>query len=178
MTEFSPELLDRFEKLSQKQEQLIKSPEYIQTLETFSQVSKNQFELLDKSFSIISNLHKFELKTYNLYFEIVKFLSPIFATALIAGVTIALPNIKTNILTYVGGGGLGILVIILFYTVWRRGRVTKRQMMEYQKVARQFQEWKKFADIHQKELLITDNTAIEDIQKLMKDMSDINLPTN
>lgn len=143
------EELQKLEKMEQKFSELLNSDAYTKNLESITQVYKDHFDMLDRSFSVARTLHEFESKNIDLWIDIIKFLFPVLATALIAGLTVDSSGLETTLLAWIGGAGLVVSLFALMILVQKRNRIIKRQQEEYGKLVKVFSDWKKVADTQQ-----------------------------
>lgn len=162
--DLTPEMIDKLGKLAEK----FSNPEVlrleIESLESAMHMTKDGFDMLDRTISITELLHASETKKIDIFIDVVKYLSPIFATALITGMTVNIPNIKTDILTWIGSFGFIAMMVLLLILLSKRNRITDKQTGNYDQLNKVFSDWQKMAEV-QKKISITN---LDDINGEMR----------
>lgn len=145
--DISPETMNRLEALGSKLESIEQSPSYINAMLAMLQYQKDNFEMIDRSLTMMQAVHKAELQNSAFYVDIIKFSAPIFATATITGAALDTPGINSSVLIAIGSVGLLTSVIALVPLLIQRHKKAKRQNAEYIKLAEAFDGWKKVAEL-------------------------------
>lgn len=168
----SPELADRFEKVADQLSAIESSQGYTSAMLAMSQYQKDNFEMIDRSLSMMQAVHKVELQNSDFYMGAVKLLIPIFATATITGSTLNTPNINSFVLIIAGGTGLLVAFVVLIPLLIQRHKKAKRQSSEYTKLSEAFTKWEKVADLR-KRLDDDQEISLEKAQKLFAELADL-----
>jgi len=145
-----PEVLEKLETLVNTLQDIQISPEYTLATQALVQAQKDNFEMLDRSLSMIQAIHNAESKNSDFYTELIKYLIPLFTTAAIAGATITVQNINSLVLMIIGIAGVAISFMLLIPLLMSRHRRAIRQRGEYEKLAKVFEAWKSIADMQRK----------------------------
>lgn len=168
MTEVSnlnPELLDRADELADKLAAIENSQGYTSAMVAMAQFQKDNFEMIDRSLSMMQAVHRAELQNNSFYVDIIKLLTPIFATAAIAGASLDTPGINSLALIIAGGVGLVVSVVILVPLLVQHHKKARRQSAEYTKLSEAFKKWEKVADLR-KQLESNPDFNIENAESL------------
>lgn len=148
----TPEILEKIEALADRFEKLEISPEYALATQTLMSAQRVNFEMLDRSLAMMQAVHNAESKNSDFYTDLLKFLIPIFATAIIAGLTVTIQNINSAVLVRIGVGGLAVSSAFLIPLIVKRHSRAKRQRGEYEKLAEAFNAWQSIADLQKKSM--------------------------
>lgn len=167
----SDDVLLKLEHLAEKLETMQLSPEYMLANQALIQAQKDNFEMLDRSLTIMQAMHNAESKNGDFYTEVIKFLLPLFTTAAIAGATITVQNVNSVVLMGIGLAGIVASLIFLVPLLVSRHRRAVRQRGEYEKLAKAFEVWKSIADMQRK--ANSDITNFDDAKVLSEEFSDL-----
>lgn len=140
------------------------SAEYAQIMQSALDIQNNMFVMLDRSLTIMQALHTSELKNTELSVDVIKFLLPLFASAVITGATVNLPNINSAALMGIGGVVTIALLLWLIVTLLSRRSLIKKQNKQYAKLSSFVDEMRKVAELQQK----TDHASIDESTKAIK----------
>lgn len=170
-TSMSPEALEKIEALAETLQKMELSPEHALATQTLMKAQRDNFEMLDRSLAMIQAVHDAESKNSDFYTDLLKFLIPIFATAVIAGATVEIQNLNSSALLWIGSIGLAVSVLWLIPLVIMRHRRAKRQGREYEKLAEAFKAWQAVADLQKKSM--GDINNLNDAKGLVAQFSDL-----
>lgn len=148
----SPEALEKIEALAETLQKMELSPDYALATQTLMKAQRDNFEMLDRSLAMMQAVHNAESKNSDFYTDLLKFLIPLFATAVIAGLTVTIQNVNSTVLVWIGGVGLVTSFAFLIPLVIKRHRRAKRQRGEYEKLAEAFKAWQSIADMQKKSM--------------------------
>lgn len=148
----NPETLEKIEAIAKSLEKIELSPEYALATQTLMKAQRDNFEMLDRSLAMMQAVHNAESKNSDFYTDLLKFLIPIFATAVIAGATVEIQNLNSFALLWIGLIGLAGSILWLIPLVVMRHRRAKRQGREYEKLAKAFKAWQSIADMQKKSM--------------------------
>lgn len=146
-TELTPDSIYRLEKITDKLSHIENSQGYINAMQAMGQYQKDNFEMIDRSLTMMQAVHKAELENNGFYVSLVKFLIPIFATALITGASINTSGVNSTALIVAGTVGLISSLLTLVPFLIQRHNKARRQSAEYSKLAEAFTQWQKIADL-------------------------------
>jgi len=165
----SPEMAERMEKLVEK----LDNPEVlrlqVESLESAMRMTKDNFDMLDRTLSITESLHASETKKIDIFLDVIKYLLPIFATALIAGMTVDIPNINPLLLTVIGIIGFIILIIALFMLLSQRNKISDRHIEQHNQLNKVFSDWQKIAELQKKVSITTFDDINEEMRPIMEE---------
>lgn len=169
--DMSPETLKKIEALADRLETVGVSPEYSLATQTLMGAQRDNFEMLDRSLAMMQAVHNAESKNSDFYTDLLKFLIPLFATAVIAGLTVTIQNVNSAVLMWIGGMGLVASFAVLIPLIIKRHRRAKRQRGEYEKLAEAFKAWQSVADLQKKST--GDINNLDDAKDLVAQFTDL-----
>ena len=166
----APENISRLEKIAKK----LENPEVlrlqIESLKSSMRMTKDGFDMLDRTISMTELLHSSEMKRVDIFLDVVKYLMPIFATSLITGMSINIINIKSSLLIYIGLIGLGALVVFMLILLSKRKKIINQQSKNYKKLNEIYSDWKKLSEL-QKKISVTGLDELnDDIRPIMEEV--------
>ena len=167
----SPETLEKIEALAETLQKMELSPEYALATQTLMKAQRDNFEMLDRSLAMMQAVHNAESKNGDFYTDLLKFLIPLFATAVIAGLTVTIQNVNSAVLVWIGGVGLVASFAVLIPLIIKRHRRAKRQRGEYEKLAEAFRAWQSVADLQKKSM--SDINNLDDAKDLVAQFTDL-----
>lgn len=167
----NPETLEKIEALADRFEKMEISPEYALATQTLMSAQRDNFEMLDRSLAMMQAVHNAESKNGDFYTDLLKFLIPIFATAVIAGLTVTVQNVNSAVLVWIGAGGLILSLGVLIPLIVKRHRRAKRQRGEYEKLAEAFKAWQSVAELQKKSMGSID--GLDDAKALAAQFADL-----
>ena len=167
----SPETLEKIDALADRFEKMEISPEYALATQTLMSAQRDNFEMLDRSLAMIQAVHDAESKNSDFYTDLLKFLIPLFATAVIAGLTVTIQNVNSAVLVWIGGAGLVASFAVLIPLIIKRHRRAKRQRGEYEKLAEAFKAWQSIADLQKKSM--GDMNNLDEVKALAAQFADL-----
>lgn len=167
----SPETLEKIEALAETLQKMELSPEYALATQTLMKTQRDNFEMLDRSLAMMQAVHNAESKNGDFYTDLLKFLIPLFATAVIAGLTVTIQNVNSAVLVWIGGTGLVASFAVLIPLIIKRHRRAKRQRGEYEKLAEAFKAWQSVADLQKKSM--GDINNLDDAKDLVAQFTDL-----
>lgn len=144
------------------------SAEYAQLTQSVIESQGSMLSILDRSLTIMQALHAAELKSSEIAVDVIKFLLPIFASAVIAGATVSLPNINSAMLVVIGTIGIVALVNWLIVTLLKRRSLVKKQNEQYAKLSGVMDEIRKLAELQQKIDRAPIDESIEAVKQLLE----------
>lgn len=164
----TPELLDKLLVLEKK----LENPELlrfqVESLESSMRMTKDGFDMLDRTLSMTELLHSSETKKIDIFLDIIKYLMPIFATSLITGMAVNATNIKSQLLVWIGFIGFIALSVVLTILFIRRKKILEQQTKNYEKLNEVYSDWRKLSDL-QKNISIPNLDELNaDIRPLME----------
>jgi hypothetical protein len=167
--EIHADVMDRAEHLAEKLEVIEKSGPYVNAMQAMGQFQKDNFEMIDRTLSMMQAVHRVELQNTSFYVDILKFLIPIFATAAIAGATLDTQGINSTLLVTIGligiiGGALTLAPLLI-----KRHKKTKEQSNQYAKLAKALENWQKVAKLRE-QMSMDDNFNSEEAKRLLEDV--------
>lgn len=168
----APEIVERLETVAGQLTSIENSQSYTSAMLAMSQYQKDNFEMIDRSLSMMQAVHKAELQNSGFYMGVLKLLIPIFATATITGAALDTPGINSLALVVVGGSGLLVAFIILVPLLIQRHKKAKRQSTEYAKLSEAFTKWEKIADLR-KQLDEKQEIGLEKAQEIFSELADL-----
>lgn len=169
--DITPEALEKIEALVDRLEKVEVSPEYVLATQTLMKTQRDNFEMLDRSLAMMQAVHSAESKNSDFYTDLLKFLIPIFATAVIAGLTVTIQSVNSSVLVWIGSVGLAVSFAFLVPLIIKRHHRAKRQRGEYQKLAEAFKAWQSVADLHKKSM--GDINNLDDAKALVAQFTDL-----
>lgn len=170
-TDLIPETLKKIDALADRFEKIKISPEYALATQTLMKAQRDNFEMLDRSLAMMQAVHNAESKNSDFYTDLLKFLIPLFATAVIAGLTVTIQNVNSAVLVWIGGMGLVASFAVLIPLIIKRHRRAKRQRGEYEKLAEAFKAWQSIADLQKKSM--GDINNLDDAKALVAQFTDL-----
>ncbi len=168
----TPETVARLEKVADRFSEIEDSRGYTSAMLAMSQYQKDNFEMIDRSLSMMQAVHRSELQNSDFFMGVLKLLIPVFATATITGAAIDTPGINSLTLIAVGGAGLLAAFIVLVPLLVQRYKQAKRQSAEYAKLSEAFTKWEKVADLR-KQLDENQEISLEKAQELFSELADL-----
>lgn len=167
----SSNTLEKIEALAETLQKIELSPEYALTTQALMKVQRDNFEMLDRSLAMMQAVHGAESKNSDFYTDLLKFLIPIFATAVIAGLTVSIQSVNSSVLVWIGTVGLAVSFAFLVPLIIKRHRRAKRQRGEYEKLAEAFKAWQSAADLQKKSM--GDINSLDDAKGLATQFADL-----
>lgn len=167
--EISADVMDRAEQLAEKLEVIEKSGPYVNAMQAMGQYQKDNFEMIDRTLSMMQAVHKVELQNTNFYVDILKFLIPIFATAAIAGATLDAQGVNSVLLVIIGLVGIAGGVLTLAPLLVKRHRKTQEQSKQYAKLAKALENWQKVAKLRE-QMSVDENFNSKETKKLLEEV--------
>lgn len=167
--ENAADVLNRAEQLAEKLEVIEKSGPYVNAMQAMGQYQKDNFEMIDRTLSMMQAVHKVELQNTNFYVDILKFLIPIFATAAIAGATLDTQDVNSTLLVVIGAVGIISGVLALLPLLIKRHRKTQEQSKQYAKLAKALENWQKVAKLRE-QMSVDENFNSKETKKLLEEV--------
>lgn len=167
--EISADVMDRAEQLAEKLEVIENSGPYVTAMQAMGQYQKDNFEMIDRTLSMMQAVHKVELQNTNFYVDILKFLIPIFATAAIAGATLDTQGVNSTLLVVIGVVGIISGVLALLPLLIKRHSKTQEQSKQYAKLAKALENWQKVAKLRE-QLSMDENFNSKETKKLLEEV--------
>lgn len=165
------ETLEKIDAIAKSLEKMELSPEYALATQTLMSAQRDNFEMLDRSLAMMQAVHNAESKNGDFYTDLLKFLIPIFATAVIAGLTVTVQNVNSAVLVWIGASGLVLSLGVLIPLIVKRHGRAKRQRKEYEKLAEAFKAWQSIAELQKKSMGNIDN--LDDAKALAAQFTDL-----
>ena len=162
-------VLDRADKLADRLSIIENSQGYTSAMLALSQYQKDNFEMIDRTLSVMQAVHRAELQNTNFYVDILKFLIPIFATAAIAGATLDTKGVNSLLLVIIGLVGIIGGVFVLVPLLLRRHNKTKEQSQQYAQLLRALEKWQKVAKLRE-QLDMDENFSSKETKKLLEEV--------
>lgn len=154
------------------------------TMANYSELMKNataslkdMFDMIDRSLVMSKSLHDTQLQGIDKWVDVCKFLLPIFATFVAAGLTISTPGFNGTVAVIVGGAGFISFLTLLFVQMAKSKSVLAQQEADLVKLNQVFTQYREMNDLHMQSVAaergeLTDEKMKNILEKVLK-MSEV-----